>query len=45
MMMENMLRTYHKLVTDDPHAPLNFREVFRAELFRLSVIQVNLQMA
>ncbi|XP_047074129.1 ent-kaurene oxidase 2-like [Lolium rigidum] len=39
MMIENMLRTYHKLVTDDPNAPQNFREVFKAELFRLSVIQ------
>jgi ent-kaurene oxidase len=45
MMIENMLRTYHKLVTDDPNAPQNFREVFKAELFRLSVIQVSPQMA
>lgn len=39
MMIDNMLSTYHTLVTDDPHAPLNFREVFKDELFRLSLIQ------
>ncbi|KAM0912425.1 hypothetical protein ACQ4PT_012822 [Festuca glaucescens] len=39
MMIDNMLSTYGKLVIDDPHAPLNFREVFKNELFRLSLIQ------
>ncbi|KAI4971651.1 hypothetical protein ZWY2020_002565 [Hordeum vulgare] len=39
MMMDNMLSTFHTLVTDDPHSPLNFREVFKDELFRLSLIQ------
>ncbi|PNT75727.1 hypothetical protein BRADI_1g37547v3 [Brachypodium distachyon] len=39
MMIDNMLSTYHTLVTDDPHAPLNFREVFKDELFCLSLIQ------
>uniref|UniRef100_M8BN46 Ent-kaurene oxidase, chloroplastic n=1 Tax=Aegilops tauschii TaxID=37682 RepID=M8BN46_AEGTA len=39
MMMDNMLSTFHTLVTDDPHAPRNFREVFKEELFRLSLIQ------
>jgi ent-kaurene oxidase len=41
-MIDNMLSTYGKLVIDDPHAPLNFREVFKNELFRLSLIQVSL---
>ncbi|KAL5200519.1 hypothetical protein ABZP36_021722 [Zizania latifolia] len=39
MMVNNMLSTFNKLVTDDPHAPLIFREVFKDELFRLSLIQ------
>ncbi|KAK3133967.1 hypothetical protein QOZ80_6AG0543370 [Eleusine coracana subsp. coracana] len=39
MMVDNMLSTFHALVTDDPNAPLNFREVFKNELFRLSLIQ------
>ncbi|XP_047083285.1 ent-kaurene oxidase 2-like [Lolium rigidum] len=38
-MMDNMLSTFRTLVTDDPHSPLNFREVFKEELFRLSLIQ------
>uniref|UniRef100_A0ACD5UDZ4 Uncharacterized protein n=1 Tax=Avena sativa TaxID=4498 RepID=A0ACD5UDZ4_AVESA len=38
-MMDNMLRTFRTLVTVDPDAPHNFREVFRDELFRLSLIQ------
>uniref|UniRef100_A0ACD5UVD9 Uncharacterized protein n=1 Tax=Avena sativa TaxID=4498 RepID=A0ACD5UVD9_AVESA len=38
-MMDNMLRTFRTLVAVDPHAPHNFREVFRDELFRLSLIQ------
>ncbi|KAM0879730.1 hypothetical protein ACQ4PT_034031 [Festuca glaucescens] len=38
-MMDNMLSTLRTLVTDDPHSPLNFREVFKDELFRLSLIQ------
>ena len=42
MMMDNMLTTFHTLVADDPHAPRNFREVFKEELFRLSLIQVSL---
>ncbi|KAG8075467.1 hypothetical protein GUJ93_ZPchr0006g42168 [Zizania palustris] len=39
MMVNNMLSTFNRLVTDDPHAPLIFREVFKDELFRLSLIQ------
>nr|CAB3468240.1 unnamed protein product [Digitaria exilis] len=39
MMIDNMLGTFHTLVNDDPNAPLNFREVFKNELFRLSLIQ------
>ncbi|XP_051199754.1 ent-kaurene oxidase 2-like [Lolium perenne] len=39
MMIDNMLSTYGKLVIDDPCAPLNFREVFKNELFHLSLIQ------
>ncbi|XBJ04083.1 ent-kaurene oxidase 2-like [Triticum dicoccoides] len=39
MMMDNMLTTFHTLVADDPHAPRNFRQVFKEELFRLSLIQ------
>ncbi|KQK17913.1 ent-kaurene oxidase-like 3 isoform X2 [Brachypodium distachyon] len=39
MMIDNMLRTYSTLVTDDPDSPLNFRKVFRDELFCLSLIQ------
>jgi len=38
-MMDNMLSTFHTLVTDDPHSARNFREVFKDELFRLSLIQ------
>jgi hypothetical protein len=41
MMVDNMLSTFHALVTDDPNAPLNFREVFKNELFCLSLIQVS----
>jgi ent-kaurene oxidase len=41
MMIDNMLCTFHTLVTDDPKAALNFREVFKNELFRLSLIQVS----
>lgn len=41
MMVDNMLSTFHALVTHDPNAPLNFREVFKNELFRLSLIQVS----
>ena len=40
MMINNMLSTFHKLVKDDPHVPLIFRDVFKDELFRLSMIQV-----
>ncbi|EAZ37415.1 hypothetical protein OsJ_21750 [Oryza sativa Japonica Group] len=39
MMINNMLSTFHKLVKDDPHVPLIFRDVFKDELFRLSMIQ------
>ncbi|XP_024314733.1 ent-kaurene oxidase 2 isoform X2 [Brachypodium distachyon] len=39
MMVDNMVSTYHTLVAGDPHAPLNFRQVFRDELFRLSLVQ------
>nr|TKW22740.1 hypothetical protein SEVIR_4G247600v2 [Setaria viridis] len=39
MMVDNMLSTFHTLLNDDPNAPLNFREVFKNELFRLSLIQ------
>ncbi|CAD6336509.1 unnamed protein product [Miscanthus lutarioriparius] len=39
MMVDNMLNTFHTLLTDDPNSPLNFREVFKNELFRLSLIQ------
>uniref|UniRef100_A0A0D9WRD2 Ent-kaurene oxidase n=1 Tax=Leersia perrieri TaxID=77586 RepID=A0A0D9WRD2_9ORYZ len=39
MMINNMLSTFHELVADDPHAPLIFRDVFKDELFRLSLIQ------
>nr|ATG30215.1 ent-kaurene oxidase [Poa pratensis] len=38
-MMDNMLSTLRTLVDDDPHSPLNFREVFKDELFRLSLVQ------
>uniref|UniRef100_A0A0E0LCU2 Ent-kaurene oxidase n=1 Tax=Oryza punctata TaxID=4537 RepID=A0A0E0LCU2_ORYPU len=38
-MINNMLSTFHKLVADDPHAPLIFRDIFKDELFRLSLIQ------
>jgi hypothetical protein len=41
MMIDNMLSTFHALMTDDPNIPLNFREVFKNELFRLSSIQVS----
>nr|AAT91065.1 ent-kaurene oxidase KO4 [Oryza sativa Japonica Group] len=39
MIINNMLSTFHQLVKDDPHAPLIFRDVFKNELFRLSMIQ------
>ncbi|XP_066371191.1 ent-kaurene oxidase 2-like [Miscanthus floridulus] len=39
MMIDNMLNTFQTLLTDDPNSPLNFREVFKNELFRLSLIQ------
>ncbi|KAL5651965.1 hypothetical protein ACJX0J_037423, partial [Zea mays] len=39
MMVDNMLNTFHTLLMDDPNSPLNFREVFKNELFRLSLVQ------
>ncbi|TKW22741.1 hypothetical protein SEVIR_4G247700v4 [Setaria viridis] len=39
MVIGNMLSTFHALVANDPKAPVNFREVFKDELFRLSLIQ------
>jgi ent-kaurene oxidase len=44
MMVDNMLNTFHTLLTDDPNSPLNFREVLKNELFRLSLIQVSLHL-
>jgi hypothetical protein len=41
--IDNMLSTFHALMTDDPNVPLNLREVFKNELFRLSLIQVSPQ--
>uniref|UniRef100_A0A0E0LCT6 Ent-kaurene oxidase n=1 Tax=Oryza punctata TaxID=4537 RepID=A0A0E0LCT6_ORYPU len=38
-MISNVLSTLHKLVSLDPHSPLNFREVYINELFGLSLIQ------
>ncbi|KAM0916902.1 hypothetical protein ACQ4PT_009911 [Festuca glaucescens] len=38
-MMDNMLNTFYSLVIGDPHAPQNFREVFRDEIFRVSLIE------
>ncbi|CAM0902672.1 unnamed protein product [Alopecurus aequalis] len=38
-MMDNMLSSFRTLVRKDAHAPQNFREIFRDELFRLSLIQ------
>ncbi|XP_006656176.2 ent-sandaracopimaradiene 3-hydroxylase-like [Oryza brachyantha] len=38
-MISSVIRTLHKLVTDDPHSPLNFREVYITELFGLSLTQ------
>jgi hypothetical protein len=43
-MIDNMLSTFQALLKDDPNAPLNFREVFKNELFRLSLIQVSLHL-
>ena len=41
-MINNMVSTFHTMVSDDPKAPLNFREVFTSGLFGLSVAQVSL---
>ncbi|BAF19819.1 ent-sandaracopimaradiene 3-hydroxylase [Oryza sativa Japonica Group] len=38
-MISNVLSTLHKLVSLDPHSPLNFRDVYINELFSLSLIQ------
>uniref|UniRef100_A0A0D9WRC9 Ent-kaurene oxidase n=1 Tax=Leersia perrieri TaxID=77586 RepID=A0A0D9WRC9_9ORYZ len=38
-MVNNMLRAFHRMVTDEPKAALNFRNVFRDELYRLSLIE------
>ncbi|KAM0828592.1 hypothetical protein ACQ4PT_067443 [Festuca glaucescens] len=38
-MMDNMLNTFHSLVIGDPHGPQNFREVFRDEIFRVTLIE------
>ncbi|KAF0901808.1 hypothetical protein E2562_006442 [Oryza meyeriana var. granulata] len=38
-MINNVLSTLHRLVTGDPHSPLNFREVYTTELFGLSLIE------
>jgi len=38
-MMDNMLSTFRRMVINNPRAPRNFREVFRDELFRLSLTQ------
>jgi ent-kaurene oxidase len=40
-MIDNMLNTFHTMVADDPNSPLNFREVFKDQLFGLSVTQVS----
>jgi ent-kaurene oxidase len=42
-MMDNIVSIFRKSVIDDPHATQNFRKVFRAELFRLNMIQVSVQ--
>ncbi|CAN6177768.1 unnamed protein product [Urochloa humidicola] len=39
MTIDSMMSALHKLVADDPKAPLNFREVFKDGLFSLSLIQ------
>jgi len=41
-MIDDMVSTFHKMVSDDPKTPLNFREVFTSGLFGLSVAQVSL---
>jgi len=38
-MMDNMTSIFRASAIHDPHATQNFRKVFRAELFRLSMIQ------
>jgi len=38
-MIDDMVSTFHKMVSDDPKTPLNFREVFTSGLFGLSVAQ------
>ncbi|TVU07937.1 hypothetical protein EJB05_41315, partial [Eragrostis curvula] len=38
-MVDSMLSTFQSFVTDNPNTPLNFQEVFKNELFRLSLIQ------
>lgn len=42
-MMDNLISTFSALVMDDPHATKNFRDVFRAEIFRLNLTQVSVQ--
>ncbi|RLN11783.1 hypothetical protein C2845_PM09G16610 [Panicum miliaceum] len=37
--IDNMVSTFHTMVSDDPNAPLNFRDVFTSGLFGLSVTQ------
>ncbi|KAF7010663.1 hypothetical protein CFC21_025054 [Triticum aestivum] len=40
LMMDNMLSSFRTLVTDNPnYSPLNFRDVFKDELFRLSLVE------
>nr|CAB3503122.1 unnamed protein product [Digitaria exilis] len=38
VMIDNLLSTFHTSLNEDPNAPLNFREVFKNELFRLTLI-------
>ncbi|KAF0904465.1 hypothetical protein E2562_034744 [Oryza meyeriana var. granulata] len=38
-MVSNVVCALHKLVTDDPQSPLNFREVYNNDLFGLSLTE------
>jgi ent-kaurene oxidase len=42
-MMDNMVNIFRTSMIDAPHATQNFRKVYRAEIFRVNMIQVSVQ--
>lgn len=41
-MIKNIVENFHSIIKDDPHAAVNFREVFKNGLFGLALKEVSL---